>query len=43
MNLQNVIVSGGAGYIGSLACKSLRRAGYIIITIDTLITGWKWQ
>ena len=43
MNLQNVIVSGGAGYIGSHACKSLRQAGYIPITIDNLITGWKQQ
>lgn len=38
---QCVIVSGGAGYIGSHACKALKRAGYIPITFDNLNTGWK--
>ena len=35
-----MIVTGGAGYIGSHACKALRNAGYIPITIDNLSTGW---
>jgi UDP-glucose 4-epimerase len=37
---KNVIVTGGAGYIGSHACKALRNAGYIPITVDNLSTGW---
>lgn len=37
---KNVIVTGGAGYIGSPACKALRKAGYIPITVDNLSTGW---
>ena len=36
----NVLVTGGAGYIGSHACKSLRAAGYNPITYDNLATGW---
>ena len=37
---KNVIVTGGAGYIGSHACKALQKAGYTPITIDNLSTGW---
>ena len=37
---KNVIVTGGAGYIGSHACKALRNAGYKPITVDNLSTGW---
>ena len=37
---QNVIVTGGAGYIGSHACKALFNAGYTPITVDNLATGW---
>ena len=37
---KNVIVTGGAGYIGSHACKALRNAGYRPITVDDLSTGW---
>ena len=36
----NVIVTGGAGYIGSHACKALKKAGYTPVTIDNLSTGW---
>ncbi len=35
-----VLVTGGAGYIGSHACKILRQAGYIPVTFDNLNTGW---
>jgi UDP-glucose 4-epimerase len=38
---KNVLVTGGAGYIGSHACKALFLAGYIPITVDSLITGWE--
>ena len=38
---KNVIVTGGAGYIGSHACKALANAGYVPITFDNLRTGWR--
>lgn len=37
--MQNVIVTGGAGYIGSHVCKACYAAGYNPITIDNLSTG----
>jgi len=39
--MKNVLVTGGAGYIGSHACKALSQAGYIPVTFDNLRTGWK--
>ncbi|WP_417250149.1 UDP-glucose 4-epimerase GalE [Celeribacter sp.] len=36
-----VFVTGGAGYIGSHACKALRAAGYAPVTLDNLSTGWE--
>jgi len=39
--LTNVLVTGGAGYIGSHACKALRAAGYTPVTFDNLVTGWE--
>lgn len=38
--MTNILVTGGAGYIGSHACKALAAAGYIPITYDNLSTGW---
>ncbi|KJS45646.1 MAG: UDP-glucose 4-epimerase [Roseovarius sp. BRH_c41] len=35
------MVTGGAGYIGSHACKALAAAGYTPITYDNLSTGWQ--
>ena len=37
----HVLVTGGAGYIGAHACKALRRAGYVPVTFDNLVTGWQ--
>lgn len=37
----NVLVTGGAGYIGSHACKALNNLGYVPVTFDNLNTGWK--
>jgi UDP-glucose 4-epimerase len=37
----HVLVTGGAGYIGSHACKALKRAGFVPVTYDSLITGWQ--
>jgi UDP-glucose 4-epimerase len=39
--LGNILVTGGAGYIGSHACKALRAAGYTPVTYDNLCTGWR--
>ena len=39
--MSNVLVTGGAGYIGSHACKALRKAGFTPITYDNLETGWE--
>ncbi len=36
-----VIVTGGAGYIGSHACKALAASGYIPVTVDTLEHGFQ--
>ena len=36
-----ILVTGGAGYIGSHACKALARAGYLPVTFDNLSTGWE--
>ena len=38
--MANVLVTGGAGYIGSHACKALRDAGHPPVTYDNLETGW---
>jgi UDP-glucose-4-epimerase GalE len=37
-----VLVTGGAGYIGSHACKALSEAGYTPVAFDNLITGHRW-
>ncbi|MBC7146787.1 MAG: UDP-glucose 4-epimerase GalE [Thioclava marina] len=37
----HVLVTGGAGYIGSHACKALSRAGYVPVCFDNFSTGWK--
>ena len=39
--MTNILVTGGAGYIGSHACKILRQSGFTPITYDNLITGWE--
>ena len=39
--VEHVLVTGGAGYIGSHACKALRAAGYVPVTYDNLSTGWR--
>jgi UDP-arabinose 4-epimerase len=37
-----ILVTGGAGYIGSHACKCLAAAGYLPVTYDSLVTGNRW-
>ncbi len=36
-----ILVTGGAGYIGSHACKALALAGYIPVVYDNLVMGHK--
>src|SRR6516162_5046164 len=38
----NILVTGGAGYIGSHTCKALAAAGYSPIVLDDLSTGHRW-
>ena len=41
-----ILVTGGAGYVGSHTCKELSKNGYLPITLDNLTTGFlhnvKW-
>ena len=39
MTSTNVLVTGGAGYVGAHACKALARAGYTPFVYDNLSTG----
>lgn len=39
--MQNILVTGGAGYIGSHACKALLRRGFNPVAFDNLSTGWR--
>jgi len=38
----NILVTGGAGYIGSHACKALKAAGFTPITLDNMVYGHDW-
>ena len=38
----NVLITGGAGYIGSHTCKKLSAAGYQPVVLDNLSTGHEW-
>jgi UDP-arabinose 4-epimerase len=40
--MDNVLVTGGAGYIGSHTCKALSAAGYQPIVYDNLVYGHDW-
>jgi UDP-glucose 4-epimerase len=37
-----VLVTGGAGYIGSHAVLALRDAGWPVVVVDNLVTGFDW-
>jgi UDP-glucose 4-epimerase len=41
-NKPTVLVTGGAGYIGSHAVLALRDAGWPVVVIDNLVTGFRW-
>jgi UDP-arabinose 4-epimerase len=38
----HILVTGGAGYIGSHTCKALAAAGYTPVVIDDLSAGHEW-
>ena len=38
----SILVTGGAGYIGSHAVLALRDAGWKVAVIDNLVTGFRW-
>jgi UDP-arabinose 4-epimerase len=40
--MTNILVTGGAGYIGSHTCKALARAGFSPIAYDNLVSGHEW-
>ncbi len=42
MSKGNILVTGGAGYIGSHAVLALQDAGYSPVVIDNLVTGFRW-
>src|SRR5215831_16126377 len=37
----NVLVTGGAGYVGSVCCAELLRLGHSVTVVDDLSTGFK--
>jgi UDP-glucose-4-epimerase GalE len=39
---KTILVTGGAGYIGSHTCKALAEAGYLPVALDNLVHGPKW-
>lgn len=40
--MTTVLVTGGAGYIGSHVCKALKRAGYTPVVFDSFESGHAW-
>lgn len=38
---ERILVTGGAGYIGSHTCKALAAAGYTVVVFDNLSTGFR--
>ena len=40
--MKTILVTGGAGFVGSHACKALASAGYLPITFDNLERGHEW-
>ena len=41
--MKYVLVTGGAGYIGSYICKLFYDEGFIPVTFDNLFLGNKWS
>ncbi len=41
-NANHILVTGGAGYIGSHAARALAKSGFIPVTYDSLARGHRW-
>ncbi len=39
--MSTVLVTGGAGYVGSHCCKAFASAGWTVVTYDNLSRGWR--
>jgi len=39
--VQSILVTGGAGFIGSQTCKVLAKSGFLPVTLDSLATGYE--
>ncbi len=39
---KKILVTGGAGYIGSHACKALAASGFVPVSYDNLVYGHRW-
>ena len=39
--MENILVTGGAGYIGSKICYDLIDKGFEVVIVDNLTTGYK--
>jgi len=39
---ETILVTGGAGYIGSHTCRQLTDAGYAIVVLDNFYSGHRW-
>ena len=42
MTERHILVTGGAGYVGSHTCKALVAAGYTPVSLDNLVFGHRW-
>lgn len=42
MKPMTILVTGGAGYIGSHAVLALADAGWLVVVLDNLVTGFRW-
>jgi UDP-arabinose 4-epimerase len=40
--MKTILVTGGAGFVGSYACKALARARYLPVTFDSPERGHEW-
>src|SRR6266702_4472653 len=38
---RTVLITGGAGYVGSHCCKAFASAGWEVVTLDNLSRGWR--
>ena len=39
--MKKVLVTGGAGYVGSHCCKAFAKAGWDVVVFDNLSRGWR--